>query len=81
MNLNLVGVVLVGAGTLFLYSAVKNVKPQDFLRSTIKGGGNAPVKGTVVGGPGGPVQGTTGTVGAVSPGPTPLVPFENRSGL
>lgn len=81
MNLNLVGVVLVGAGTLFLYSAVKNVKPQDFLRNTIKGGGTSPAGGAAVGGTGRTVQGTTGTVGTVSPGPTPLVPFENRSGL
>jgi hypothetical protein len=78
VNLNLVGVVLVGAGTLFLYSAVKNVKPQDFLRNTIKSGGSSPAGGAVTPGTGGTVQKTTGTV---STGGTvaPLVPFENRS--
>lgn len=79
MNLNLTGVVLLGTGVLFLYSAVKNVKPQDFLRNTIKGGGSSPAGGAPTGGTGG-AGGAPGTrPGVVNP--PPLQPFENRSGL
>jgi hypothetical protein len=75
VNLNLTGVVLLGTGVLFLYSAVKNIKPQDFLRNTIKGGGSSPASG---------IGGTTGAPGTQNLGGdpvTPLQPFENRSGL
>jgi len=74
VNFNTVGVVLIMAGSVFIYSAVKDKKPQDLVRDALKGG----VTSKPAGAGSTPAPGTPGKT--VTP-TTPLQPFENRSAL
>jgi hypothetical protein len=67
MNFNLAGVILIMAGSVFLYSAVKDKKPQDLVRDALKGG----------------IKTTAGADRTPGPDQniTPVQGFENRSGL
>jgi len=77
VNFNTVGVVLIMAGSVFIYSAVKDKKPQDLVRDALKGG----VASKPAGAGSTPAPGAPGTPGKTVTPTTPLQPFENRSAL
>lgn len=78
MNLNLPGVVLLGVGALFMYTAVKqpDKNPAQVVQDALKRGGKPAPAGNsgVTGAPGTPNNDTPTT-----PTGGGLVPFENRS--
>lgn len=78
MNLNLPGVILLGVGALFMYSAVKGGNPATVVRDALNKGKTVPKAGgnQVTPAPGTPKAGT----GQTTPAPA-LQPFENRSAL